>query len=245
MPRYKITIEYDGADFCGWQKQETQISVQSVIEEAIKKFSGEEAEVFASGRTDSGVHALGQVAHFDLSKEFPQDKVREAINFHLRPKPVVVIDAEEVDENFHARFSAKKRYYVYRALERQPPPVIQRGRVWHVHKVLDIAAMKKAAKFLIGKHDFSSFRDSQCQAKSPEKTLDEIRIERVGDEVHFYFTATSFLHHMVRNIVGTLEMVGRGKWPPEEVKKILEAKDRKEAGQTAPAEGLYFLRVEY
>jgi tRNA pseudouridine38-40 synthase len=243
--RYKITIEYTGIGFCGWQRQESSISVQQVIEEAIFKFSSENVTLHAAGRTDAGVHALGQVAHFDLAKEYPARSIISAINHFVRPHKVGILACELMDNDFHARFSAIARHYIYRLLNRPGKAVLDEDRVWWIKDKLDVQAMRQAAAYLEGMHDFSSFRASQCQAKSPTKTLSKIEIVEAGEELHFYLSAPSFLHHMVRNIVGSLVLVGRQKWQPIDIKLALEAKNRKAAGPTAPAEGLYFLKVDY
>lgn len=246
MTRWKIIIEYDGGPFAGWQAQENGPSVQQALEGAIKAFSGESVRLHAAGRTDAGVHALGQVAHFDLEKDADASTVRDAINAHLRPKPIAVLEAEALSPEFHARFSAKKRHYLYRILHnRRSPVVLDAGRVWWVPPALDINAMKKAAGYLIGKHDFTSFRATLCQAESPVKTLERLDIFAAQDEVHITAAAPSFLHHQVRNITGTLKLVGEGKWKPEDVKTALEARDRTAGGPKAPAHGLYFVKVEY
>jgi tRNA pseudouridine38-40 synthase len=245
MPRYKITLEYDGTPFVGWQRQENGLSVQQAVEEAIQKFSREKAETFAAGRTDAGVHALGQVAHFDLEKDYPEDEIMGAINFHIRPHPVAVMEVQKVDGEFHARFSAKQRSYTYRIINRRPPLVLEQNRAWHIVLPLDHEAMQEAAQYLVGRHDFTSFRAASCQGTTPIKNLDEVTVRREGERVEISVSARSFLHHMVRNITGTLFNVGVGKWAPGDVKRVLEAKDRALAGQTAPPEGLYFMRVEY
>lgn len=245
MPRYKITIEYDGTGLSGWQRQAEHPSVQQLLEEAVESLSQEKVDVFGAGRTDAGVHALGQVAHFDMNKELETDKVRDGLNFHLKKSNVRVINAEVADPEFNARFDAQHRKYLYRILNRKAPPALRKNQVWHVPQDLNIAAMQKAAEHLIGYHDFTSFRAGDCQAKSPVKTIDKIMIEKKDDEIQISVEAKSFLHHMIRNFVGTLHYVGTGKIKPEDVKTILEAKDRKEAGPTAPAEGLYFLEVLY
>lgn len=245
MPRYKLTIEYDGTGLVGWQKQENGPSVQQFLEEAIEALTQERIETVGSGRTDAGVHALGQVVHFDLEKNFEEHNIRDGLNHHLKKNNISVISAEIVDGEFHARFDAKKRKYLYRILPRKSPPALRKGKVWHVYQPIDIQAMEEASKCLIGKHDFTSFRATVCQAKSPVKTLDKIEIEQKDDEIHVTVEARSFLHHMVRNIVGTLVQVGIGKWQPDDVKKALEAKDRSAAGLNAPAEGLYFVEVKY
>jgi tRNA pseudouridine38-40 synthase len=215
------------------------------LEEAVLRFCGHNAVVFAAGRTDAGVHALGQVAHLDLPEEYSAEVVQRAVNFHLKPAPVVILASETVDDTFHARFSARKRAYTYRILNRPAPAILNLHRAWHVKPPLHVEKMQAAALMLVGHHDFSSFRTVACQAKSPVKTLDNIIVERQGDEIVFHVSAQSFLHHMVRNLVGTLKLVGMGKWEPEDVRIALEAKDRKAAGPTAPAHGLYLTKVEY
>jgi tRNA pseudouridine38-40 synthase len=243
--KYKITIEYLGTGFCGWQRQEEALSVQQVIEEAIYKFSGETALLTAAGRTDAGVHAYGQVASFDLTTPHEPFKIIDSINFFCRPHKIGIIECELVDFDFDARFSAKKRHYVYKILNRTGVNIINSGQKWWIKDHLDIDSMKKAASYLIGKHDFSAFRASQCQSKSAIKTLEKIEIIKNNDNLEIYVSAISFLHNMVRNIVGNLVHVGRGQWPPEKIKEILESKDRVQGAPTAPAEGLYFLKVEY
>ncbi|OHC74684.1 MAG: tRNA pseudouridine(38-40) synthase TruA [Rhodospirillales bacterium RIFCSPLOWO2_12_FULL_58_28] len=245
MPRYKITIEYDGGGFAGWQRQENAGSVQQAIEEAIGKFSHEAVTVFGAGRTDSGVHALGQVAHFDLGREFRTDTVRDAINFHLKPAPVSVLGCEIADGNFHARFDAVGRVYRYRIINRRSPPALNRGGKWWVPVPLDAGAMDQAAKALVGVHDFTTFRAVICQAKSPVKTVSALDVERRGDEITIRAEARSFLHRQVRNFVGTLKLVGEGKWTVDDVRVALEARDRSAGGPTAPAQGLYLVKVIY
>jgi tRNA pseudouridine38-40 synthase len=245
MPRYKLTIEYDGTGLAGWQRQDHMPSVQQYLEEAIHKFSGEEVATFVAGRTDAGVHAKGQVVHFDLARGKKLKEVRDGINFHIKPATISVLQAQEVSPEFHARFSAKKRFYRYRIINRVPKPVLERFYVWHIHENLNALAMQEAAQILVGTHDFTSFRATECQAKSPVKTIDEITITKMLEEITIDISAQSFLHHMVRNIVGTLRFVGNGKWTPEDMKKALEAKNRSAAGVTAPPHGLYFMRVEY
>lgn len=245
MPRYKLTIEYDGTYFVGWQRQDNGVGVQKCLEDAIKEFCGETVTVFGSGRTDAGVHALEQVAHFDLSKEAEPDTVRDAVNHHLKPAAIAVLSAELVDDDFHSRFSARERHYVYRIANRRPPPTVDRDRVWWVPTPLDAAAMNHAATVLVGRHDFTSFRAAECQAKSPIKTLDVLDVSRDGDEIVIRAEARSFLHHQVRNIVGTLKFVGEDKWTTEDVRKALIAHDRAAAGPTAPACGLYLTKVRY
>lgn len=245
--RYKITIEYDGTNLVGWQKQKEGPSVQEFLEKAIDGFSHRKTEIFGAGRTDAGVHALGQVAHFDLDLELTEYKMQESLNALLRElqAPVAVLKTEIVDENFHARFSAVGRGYIYRILNRRGTSPLRINRVWQVTYPLDINAMKKGASFLLGNHDFSSFRGSGCQALSPVKTLDKLDIEQHGDEIIFTVEARSFIYHQVRNMVGTLAEVGNGKLAPEDVKRILEACDRTKAGISAPAYGLYLNKVMY
>ncbi|MFA7430483.1 MAG: tRNA pseudouridine(38-40) synthase TruA [Rhodospirillaceae bacterium] len=245
MQRYKLTIEYDGGPFVGWQRQDNGPSVQQALEEAALRYCGQPVVAHASGRTDAGVHALGQVAHLDFDRGDTADKVRDALNAHLRPHPVAVVKAEVVDEDFHARFSCIERSYVYRILNRRSRPALDAGRVWWMSRPLDAAAMHAAAQELVGSHDFTAFRAKECQAKSPLKTLDELVVTRRGDEIEVFARARSFLHHQVRNMVGTLVMAGEGKWTPAHVRGVLNGRDRAKAGQTAPACGLYFLRAEY
>lgn len=295
MTKFKTTIEYFGKGLVGWQAQDVGVSVQGILQEALFKLSQEKPEIIASGRTDAGVHALGQVVHFDLEKNFTAYNVQQGLNSYLHETPVSVVSAEIVDENFHARFSALKRYYRYIILNRKTPSALERDRAWHVPKMLDIEVMREAAKYLIGQHDFTSFRASECQSKNPVKTLDSVDIyyhnhdkfqtpscdgvtskvyssdennlnsescrrmtasemmdagfhqhdKIAGSFIHIDVSARSFLHHQVRNIVGTLKQVGEGKTKPEEIKDILEAKNRSAAGETAPAHGLYFMKVEY
>lgn len=245
--RYKIKVEYDGTNLVGWQKQKEGPSVQEYLERAIAGFSHRQTEVFAAGRTDAGVHALGQVAHFDLDTDLSEYKMQESLNALLRElqAPVVVWQTEIVGADFHARFSAKGRGYIYRILNRRALSPLLINRVWHVSYPLDIEAMRDGAKFLIGHHDFSSFRGAGCQALSPIKTLDKLDIEQQGEEIIFTVEARSFIYHQVRNMVGTLMQVGNGKLKPDDVSRILAAKDRTQAGISAPACGLYLSKVMY
>jgi tRNA pseudouridine38-40 synthase len=245
MTRFKLTLEYDGTPFVGWQRQGAGDSVQGALEAAVETIEGAHRLVQGAGRTDAGVHALGQVAHVDIEKDLTAFQIREAINFHLKPAPIVVLSAEPAADDFHARFSATERRYLYRILNRRPPPTLDRSQVWHVGRALDADAMHAAAQALIGKHDFTSFRAAECQADSPVKTLTDIKIARFGDEIELTCRAPSFLHHQVRNFVGSLEMVGAGRKPPNWIAKILAARDRTKAGPTAPACGLYLERVVY
>ncbi len=243
--RIFITIEYDGTPFVGWQRQVTGLSVQQVLEEAAAKLTGGDILVQGAGRTDSGVHATGQVAHLDVPDKFEANRVMEALNALTGDHPVSIIEAREVDGKAHARFSATERRYLYRLLPRRQPPALDHGRVWNHRGTLDPGVMQAAAAHLVGRHDFTSFRASQCQADSPVRTLDELRIEPQGEELHIHVAARSFLHHQVRNIVGTLALVGSGKWTEDDVAAALAAKDRSAAGPTAPPEGLYLTGVIY
>ena len=245
MPRYKLLIEYDGAPFAGWQYQENAPSVQRTIMEAIEAFSGEKVMVQGAGRTDAGVHALGQVAHFDLSADRPTDIIRDALNAHLRPHPVAILSAEKVAADFDARRSAVRRHYLYRIANRRPDLAIERGRAWRVPRRLDADAMHAAAQRLVGKHDFTTFRSTECQAKSPEKTLDKLDVSRAGDEIHVTAVARSFLHNQVRSMVGSLVPVGDGKWSADDLSRVLAARDRTACGTVAPPDGLYLVRVDY
>lgn len=245
MTRYRITVEYDGSGYVGWQRQENGPSVQAALEDAVFGFCGEKVRVCGAGRTDAGVHALGQVAHVDISRPAAADTVRDAINAHLRRQPIAVLEAREAGDGFDARTSARRRVYLYRILCRRAPPAVERGRVWHVRASLDAEAMQAAARRLVGRHDFTTFRAAMCQAKSPVKTLDRIAVERAGDEIRFHVEARSFLHHQVRNMVGTLERVGAGKWTADDVSAALAARDRSAGGPTAPAAGLYLVSVHY
>lgn len=245
MPRYKLTVEYDGRGLVGWQRQAKGLSVQEVLETAVQRFCGKRLTVHGAGRTDAGVHALAQTAHLDLPRERPPDTIRSALNQHVKPNAVAVLAVERVADTFDARRSARGRVYRYRILNRRSPPALERGRVWHVGPALDVAAMQAASHVLLGKHDFTSFRDTQCQAKSPVKTLDALDVTRAGEEIWIEARARSFLHHQVRNMVGTLKLVGGGKWEPADVRRALDARDRRAGGPTAPAEGLYLIAVIY
>ncbi len=245
MPRYKIIVEYDGTPFAGWQWQDNVPSVQRALTEAVEAFSGERVLVQGAGRTDAGVHALGQVAHFDLAKAHTTDTVRDALNARLRPHPVAVLSAEGVAAGFDARRSAIKRHYLYRIANRRPDLALDRLRAWRVPRRLDADAMHAAAQRLIGKHDFTTFRSTECQAQSPEKTLDRLDVSRVADEVHIAATARSFLHNQVRSMVGSLQMVGDGKWSADDLAAALAARDRAACGPVAPPDGLYLVRVDY
>ena len=245
MPRYKLTIEYDGTPFVGWQAQDNGVSVQGVLTAAIAAFAGEQAAVGAAGRTDAGVHALGQVAHIDLAKDWDTETVRDAINFHLRPQPVAVLVAERTAADFDARFSAVKRHYLYRIVNRRADLTLEQNRAWRVPRLLDAEAMHAAAQRLIGRHDFTTFRSTECQAKSPVKTLDRLDVARASDEIHIAAAARSFLQHQVRSMVGSLIHVGEGKWRADDFAAALAARDRTACGQVAPPHGLYLVRVDY
>jgi tRNA pseudouridine38-40 synthase len=245
MPRYKLTIEYDGTPFAGWQRQANGRSVQEAIEDAIATFSGEQVTIGGAGRTDAGVHALAQIAHLDLAKEWPTDTVLKALNFHLQPEPIAVLAAEPVADGFDARFSAKARHYLYRIINRRPPLTIDAGRAWRVKAPLDAEAMDAAAQLLIGNHDFTTFRNAACQARTPVKTLDRLGVRRQNQEIVVEASARSFLHSQVRSIAGCLRLVGDGRWSADDLSGALAARDRKACGPVAPAEGLYLLKVDY
>lgn len=245
MPRYKLTIEYDGTEFFGWQLQAVHVTVQGVLEQAMRTLHGQDIIVHGAGRTDTGVHALGQVAHVDLPKSWDPFVLRNAINGNVRPHRVAVLEVEEVGEDFNARFSARQRSYLFRILNRRAPAAIDHNKVWHVPVELDAAAMHEAAQHLIGKHDFTTFRAADCQALSPVKTLDRFDVSRYGDDIEVRAEARSFLHHQVRSMVGSLKFVGEGKWPPVKMRKALEAKDRAACGVVAPPQGLYLVSVSY
>jgi tRNA pseudouridine38-40 synthase len=245
MPRYRVTLEYDGGPFVGWQVQALGRSVQGRLAEAIAKFSSETVLPRAAGRTDAGVHALGQVAHFDLARNWPVDTVRAAVNFHLKPDPIAILACTIAADDFDARHSARARHYRYRMLARSAPPVLDRDRVWWVRQSIDVAAMADAAGCLLGRHDFTTFRAAGCQATSPVKTLDRLIVSSKGDEIRFELSARSFLHNQVRSIVGSLKLVGEGTWRAKDLSDALQACDRSACGPVAPARGLYLLRVDY
>jgi tRNA pseudouridine38-40 synthase len=245
MPRYKLTIEYDGTPYIGWQAQDSGATIQGALTDAIAAFTGGHATVFGAGRTDTGVHALGQVAHVDLAKDWDTGNVRDAINFHLRPQPIAVLAAERVADDFDARFSAIKRHYLYRINNRRADLALDVNRAWRVPRPLDSEAMHAGAQKLIGKHDFTTFRSTECQAASPLKTLDHLNVARDGDNVRVTASARSFLQHQVRSMVGSLVHVGEGKWSIADLAAALEARDRTRCGQVAPPHGLYLVRVDY
>lgn len=245
MPRYRLTVEYDGRPFAGWQIQSDQITVQGLLTAAIEALSGEKTLVQGAGRTDAGVHARAQVAHVDLAKDWDTDTIRDALNAHLRPHPIAVLAAERAAEDFNARTSAIRRHYLYRIVNRRADLALEAGRAWRVPRPLDAAAMNTAAERLTGKHDFTTFRSTECQAKSPVKTLDVLNIERNGDELAITAIARSFLHNQVRSMVGSLVLVGEGKWTADDLAEALAARDRTACGPVAPPEGLYLMKVEY
>jgi tRNA pseudouridine38-40 synthase len=245
MPRYRLTIEYDGRPYHGFQAQDGLASVQGAIERAVKGFCGQTLRLHAAGRTDTGVHATGQVIHVDLEKDWKPEVVRDALNAHLVPEPIVILEAAVAPEGWHARFSARERRYLYRILNRKSPPALDQGRVWHVKKPLDAEAMHAAAQILVGHHDFTTFRDLGCQAKSPMKTLDLAAVRREGEQVLLAFASRSFLHRQVRSMTGSLAQVGHGRWTAADLKAALEARDRKACGPVAPADGLYLTYVGY
>jgi len=245
MKRWKLTLEYDGSGFCGWQRQAQGTTVQQTIEEAIQKFSGETVTSHVAGRTDAGVHAVAQVAHFDLDKDTTDDVIRDALNFHVRPHKVVILNVEEVSAEFHARFDALNRSYRYHVVNRRAPLALLADKAWHVPKPLALQPMQEAARLLIGKHDFSTFRAQGCQSNSPIKTLDRLDISSDDEKIIFHTTARSFLYHQVRNMVGTLIMVGNGQWSASDFKSAFETCDRTKGGPTAPPHGLFFWGVTY
>jgi tRNA pseudouridine38-40 synthase len=245
MPRYRLTIEYDGTPFVGWQIQSDGVSVQGALEAAIVKLTGATASVRGAGRTDAGVHARGQVAHVDIERDWPASRVRDALNFHLKPLPIAVVDCARAAPDFDARFSATARHYLYRILDRRAPPALEKNRVWWIPRRLDADAMHDAAQALVGHHDFTTFRAAQCQAKSPMRTLDRLDVVRVGDEIEIRASARSFLHNQVRSMVGSLRLVGEGKWSRRDMAGALDARDRTACGPVAPPTGLYLMAVDY
>ena len=245
MPRYKLTIEYDGAPFLGWQIQDQGPSVQGALIAAVEAFCGERVKVRGAGRTDTGVHALGQVAHIDLAKDWPSDTVRDALTAQLRPLPIAVLAAEKVPDSFDARFSARARHYLYRIVNRRADLALERGRAWRLPRRLDAAAMAAAAQRLVGRHDFTTFRHVDCQAKSPVKTLDRLDVTRAGEEIRIDAVARSFLHSQVRSMVGALVFVGEGRWSTDDLAAARDARDRSACAPVAPPEGLYLVRVDY
>ena len=245
MPRYRLTLEYNGTPFAGWQRQPGLATVQGTMEAAFRSFTGEVVEVKGAGRTDTGVHAVGQVAHVDLAAEREPLRIREALNFYLRPNDISVLNCEPASDDFDARFSASSRHYLYRILNRRAPPAIDADRVWHVMGRLDAEAMHEAAQSLLGRHDFTTFRASACQAASPLRTLDQLDVSRVGDEVRIETSARAFLHSQVRSMVGSLRLVGLGKWQQRDLRSALDATDRTACGPVAPPAGLYLVRVGY
>ena len=249
MPRYAFKIEYDGAPFAGWQRQKDHPSVQQAVEEALGRLQEQQPTIAAAGRTDAGVHALGQVAHADMERDWDPFRLCEALNYHLKPLPVAITDMARVGDHWHARFSATERRYLFRLLNRRAPAALRAGKVWQVSAPLEVEPMQEAARFLLGRHDFTTFRASECQADSPVRTLDQLDVARVetplGSEIHFHVRARSFLHNQVRSFVGTLERVGAGAWSPEEVRDALEARDRAACGPVCPPQGLYLAGVGY
>jgi tRNA pseudouridine38-40 synthase len=245
MPRYKLIIEYDGTPFSGWQIQDTALTVQGALETAVKAMCGEAVRVHGAGRTDAGVHALAQVAHCDIAKPFVPGRFRDGLNAHLRPHPIAVLSADIVADDFEARFSALRRHYLYRIVNTRANLALDIGRAWRVPRALDAEAMHQAAQRLIGKHDFTTFRDTECQAKSPDKTLDQLDVIRHGDAIHIVTSARSFLHSQVRSMVGSLVWVGEGRWSADDLAASLAARNRAACGPVAPPEGLYLVRVDY
>ena len=245
MTRWRLTIEYDGSPFMGWQRQDHGPSVQQTLEEALRQMTGEQEAFTAAGRTDAGVHALAMSAHVDVMKSLTAHRLREGLNALVRPQPISVLEVSEVADDWHARFSCIGRRYLYRILARRAPPALDSGRVWHIAAPLEVEAMREGAAHLVGRHDFTTFRSAQCQSDSPVKTLDALKVTRVGEEVHVRAAARSFLHHQVRSMVGCLAMVGRGQWQPDEMRHALEARDRSALGFNAPPHGLYFVEAVY
>lgn len=245
MTRWRLTVEYDGAPFMGWQRQEHGPSVQQVLEEALERMTGEQAQFIAAGRTDAGVHAMAMSAHVDVRRELTPHRLREGLNALVRPHPIAVLDTQTVADEWHARFSCVGRRYLYRILNRRAPPALDAGRVWHIAGPLDVKAMREGAAHLVGRHDFTTFRSAQCQSESPVKTLARLDVSRVGEEVRVAAEARSFLHHQVRSMVGCLALVGRGQWQPDDMRQALEAKDRAALGFNAPPQGLHFVEAIY
>jgi tRNA pseudouridine38-40 synthase len=245
MPRYKLTVEYDGRPFAGWQIQADQLTVQGLLTSAVEALSGDKTLVQGAGRTDAGVHARAQVAHVDLTKEWDTDTVRDALNAHLRPHPIAILAAERAADDFNARSSAIRRHYLYRIVNRRADLTLEAGRAWRVPRPLNAATMHTAAQGLVGKHDFTTFRSTECQAKSPVKTLDILKAERAAEDIYVTAVARSFLHNQVRSMVGSLVLVGEGKWSPDDLAKALKAHDRTACGPVAPPDGLYLMKVEY
>jgi tRNA pseudouridine38-40 synthase len=245
VTRWRLTIEYDGGPFMGWQRQDHGPSVQQTLEEALERMTGEQSQFIAAGRTDAGVHALAMATHADIERELTPHRLREGLNALVRPHPISVLAVEAVAEDWHARFSCVGRRYVYRILSRRAPPALDAGRVWHIPVALDVEAMREGAAHLVGRHDFTTFRSAQCQSDSPAKTLDKLDVCRVGEEIHVSTAARSFLHHQVRSMVGCLAMVGRRQWRPDDMRKALEARDRSALGFNAPPHGLYFVGAIY
>lgn len=245
MHRYKLTIEYNGADYYGWQIQDHGKTVQGQIEAALAKFTKQQPRVNGSGRTDSGVHALAQVAHIDLDTAWEPQKIREAVNFHLKSDTISVVEVAAIDAEFDARFSAVERHYIYRIINRRAPLALDQGLAWHVKTPLDVKAMQQAAQYLLGLHDFTTFRSVHCQAKSPVKTINQIQVTAIGDTIEITVSARSFMHNQVRSFVGSLKNVGEGRWPPQQMQVALQAKDRHQCGEVAPAQGLYLAQIDY
>ena len=245
MTRWRLTIEYDGGPFMGWQRQDHGPSVQQTLEEALEQMTGERAAFTAAGRTDAGVHALAMPAHVDVERDLTPHRLREGLNALVRPQPVSVLEVEQVADDWHARFSCVGRSYLYRVVNRRAPPALDLGRVWHIAVPLDVDAMREGAAMLVGRHDFTTFRSVHCQSDSPVKTLDRLEVSRVGEEIHVQAAARSFLHHQVRSMVGCLALVGRGQWRPDDIGKALEARDRAALGLNAPPHGLYFVEAVY
>ena len=245
MTRWRLTVEYDGGPFMGWQRQEHGPSVQQTLEEALLRMTGEKAAFTAAGRTDAGVHALAMPTHVEINRELTSHRLREGLNALVRPHPISVLSVEQVEGDWHARFSCTGRRYLYRILNRRAPPALDSGKVWHIAVPLELDPMLEGAAFLIGRHDFTTFRSAQCQSDSPVKTLDSLEVSRVGGEIHIRAAARSFLHHQVRSMVGCLALVGRGQWRPSDIQKALEARDRSALGFNAPPHGLYFVEAIY